>query len=105
MTELSLSVNDARKCNAQTQEQLRLQAVRLRNKGVSNQETAEIVGVHLNTTSKWWQDYLAGGMNAIKSKKRGIAKGTNRILNPKDEKHIQQLLVDKSPDQFKLDVA
>ena len=96
---------DARSFNSQTQEQLRRQAIRLRKKGVSNQETAKIVGVHVNTTSKWWQAYLSGGMAAIKSKKRGKAIGTNRTLGEEDEKHIQKRLIDHTPDQLKMDFA
>jgi transposase len=38
----------------------------------------------------------------LASKKRGIAKGQNRTLTISQEDEIQNLLIDKTPDQFKL---
>lgn len=97
--------DDARSLNSQSQEQLRRQAIRLRKRGISNNEAAQIVGVHYNTVSKWWGAYQSGGMTAIMGKPRGKPKGTNRTLSEEDEQHIQRLLIDKSPDQVKLPFA
>ncbi len=93
---------DARTLNPQTQEQIRRQAIRLREKCIPNKEVAQIVGVHYKTTSRWWQTYQAQGMSSMKCKKRGKPLGTNRTLGPGQEKHIQKKLTDRTPGQVKL---
>ncbi len=52
---------DARKFTQKTQEQMRKQGVRLRQKGKTYKEIGEIIGVHINTVWKWWQKYKAEG--------------------------------------------
>ena len=96
---------DARTLSPQTQYELRKQVVRLRHKGISNKETAAIVGMCENRTSTIWRNYLNGGMKAIKPKKRGRRYGEKRKLTAEQEAAIQNLLIDKTPDQLKLSFA
>ncbi len=63
---------DARKLTKQSQEQLRKQAIRLRKKGKTFKEIAEIVGVNDNTVWKWWKKYQAEGANALKAGQRAV---------------------------------
>jgi len=49
--------DDARTLSPQTQEQIRKQAIRLRKKGESFVDIAELLGVHRNTVSGWWHRY------------------------------------------------
>lgn len=97
--------DDARRLSAKAQEQLRKQAVRLKSKGKSFVEIAEIVGVHRNTVSRWWSAYCDGGADTLKSRPRGLQKGLYRKLTPEQETLIQKLITGKTPDQFKLDFA
>ncbi len=94
--------DDARKLSAETQEQLRKQAIRLKNQGKKYVEIAEIVGVHRNTVSHWWKVYESTGAKGLKSKKRGFEKGQWRTLDASQELELQRLIVDKTPDQYKL---
>jgi transposase len=60
---------DARTFSQEVQEAQRLQIVRLRKSGRTNNETAEIVGVSVFHSSKVWQRYQKQG-------KESLAKGT-----------------------------
>lgn len=96
---------DARTHNQQTQYELRKQLVRLRKRGLKNQEAAGIVGISAAHASTIWQKYLKGGIEAIKPGKRGRKPGTLRVLDWKQEMTIQKMVVDKAPKQFKLPFA
>ena len=96
---------DARTLTKETQEQLRKQAIRLRKKGKSYKEIAEIIGVNDNTVWKWWKKYQAGGAKALKAGQRGRPLGVNRSLNKAQEEEIRKLICDKTPDQMKLTFA
>lgn len=93
---------DARKLSPDTQQQLRRQAIRLKKQGKKNTEIAEIVGVHRNTISGWWKTYEKEGLKGLNSKKRGFEIGQHRTLTSSQELEIQNLIVEKTPDQFKL---
>jgi transposase len=96
---------DARKLNQQTQYELRKQVVRLRKKGLSNKSTAELVGISEPHASTIWQKYQTGGLQAIKPGVRGRRPGARRTLSDEQEKAVQALLIDKTPDQLKLPFA
>ncbi len=94
--------DDARTFSPETQEQLRRQAIRLRKKGHRYVAIAEIVGVHRNTVSHWWQVYEREGLKGLTSKPRGFEPGHWRTLTASQEQEIQGVIVEKTPDQLKL---
>ncbi len=96
---------DTRKLSPETQYELRKQVIRLRKKGKSNQEIAEIVGVYHTHVSTIWQSYQKGGLDALKPKVRGRKHGEQRNLTADQEATAKKLLVDKTPDQLKLQFA
>lgn len=96
---------DARKLKPETQYELRKQVVRLRKKGKSNQEISEIVGICHTHVSTIWQMYQKGGIEALKPKVRGRKHGEQRNLTAEQEAVVKKLLVDKTPDQLKLQFA
>lgn len=49
--------NDARKVDKKTLQYLRNRAIKLREAGHSNKETAAILGVATETTSRWYSSY------------------------------------------------
>ena len=93
---------DARKLSPEVQEEKRKQAIRLRNRGKSYKKIAELVEVHFETVGKWIRAYNHDGIKAIKSKPRGKQTGSSRKLTTEQEKMIQQMIVDKTPDQLKM---
>ncbi len=97
--------DDARKLTTSAQEQLRKQAIRLRKRGYTYEDVAQIVGVHRNTVWKWWSRYEEGGLKALKSRRRGRSWGACRTLDISQEEQIKKLICDKTPDQLKLTFA
>ena len=95
--------DDARKLSPSAQEEKRKLAIQLWKKGLPQKEVAEIVGTTPQTMSGWVKLYKASGLSALKSRKRGTALGSNRNLTSDQEIHLKKLIVDKSPDQLKMD--
>ena len=93
---------DARKLSPEVQEEKRKQAIRLHKKGKPYKEIAELVEVHFETVGKWVRAYRESGIQAVSSKVRGRKKGASRKLTAEQEKVIQQLIIDKTPDQLKM---
>lgn len=96
---------DARKLSPEVQEEKRKQAVRLHKKGCQYKEIADLVGVHFETIGKWVRSYKANGVKGIRSQPRGQVTGAGRFLMPEQEKVIQSLITDKTPDQLKMHYA
>ena len=93
---------DTRKLSSEVQEEKRKQAIRLHKKGKRYKEIADLVEVHFETIGKWVRAYRAAGMKALSSDVRGRRQGAARKLTQEQEKTIQQLIVDKTPDQLKM---
>ena len=96
---------DARKLPDAALEEKRRQAVKLRKQGMTRAQIGEVVGVHADTVGRWLKAYGDRGAQALKSKRRGRCKGSGRRLNAAQERRIQKLLIDKTPDQLKLPYA
>jgi transposase len=102
---VGMEKTDARTHSPQTQYEHRKQVIRLRKKGMTNKQTAEIVGISITHASTIWQTFLRGGIEAIKPKVRGRRLGAQRRLTAEQEAAVQKLMVDKTPDQLKLPFA
>jgi len=96
---------DARSIGREAQQQLRNQAIRLREAGRTYGEIAEIVGVHETTACTWYKTYEREGASGIKLKPRGTKEGERRTLSPEREDELRRTLIDKTPDQLKMDFA
>lgn len=87
-----MKTTDARTLNQQTQHELRKQVVRLRKKGLNNQEISDIVGLCQSHVSTIWKKYNRGGLDASKPGVRGRRHGAQRELSAEQEAGIQKLL-------------
>jgi transposase len=96
---------DARKHSPETQYEIRKQVIRLREKGISNRDVAQGVGISESRASTLWQRYQEEGSQAIRMGRRGRRQGEKRTLTPAQETEIQGLLIDKTPEQLKLAFA
>ncbi len=96
---------DARTLPAAAQEEKRKQAVRLHKKNMNYREISEVVGVTQLTVGKWIRKYKADGLASLKSRTRGRPQGVGRWLDVDQEKSIRNQILDKTPDQLKLDYA
>lgn len=93
---------DYRKANPETVYELKKVCLRLRRKGKSVKEICEITGLSDKTVRMTFRAYDEGGYSAIKPKVRGRRTGEKRHLTPKQEEEILKLLVDHTPDQYKI---
>ena len=95
------SKTDARKLDMATQTHLRRAAVQAVRGGMSQTRAAEVFGVSLRAVSKWMGLDRAGGLRALKPKRRGRRAGEGR-LNRAQSVRIRQMIIDSLPDQLKL---
>ena len=76
---------DGRKLDKKTLQYLRNRAIKLREDGISNNDTAKVLGVNKETTSKWYSAYKRDGVKAIKVKKTGRPKNVGKKLSDEQE--------------------
>jgi len=93
---------DARTLPASAQEEKRRLAIRLRHEGRTFAAIGETVGVHWATVLGWWNRFEAGGLEALAAQRRGRRPGTQRRLTPVQERTLQRLIADKTPDQLRM---
>lgn len=93
---------DYRTVDPQAVYELKKVALRLRRKGKEVKEICETTGLADKTVRMTFDAYDAGGINAIKPKKRGRKVGEKRTLSVEQEQEIIAMLVDHDPAQFKL---
>ena len=96
---------DRRKVKKEVQQALRDQVVRLRKQGKANKDVAEFLGMSPQHSSRIWQKYVRGGKKEIALGTRGRRHGEKRSLTEEQERHVQKLIVDKTPDQLKFPFA
>lgn len=96
---------DARKISSEAQYELRCRCLRMLRQGMKQVEVASILEVSRTSVVRWWRSYRREGMNGLKVKKRGRRHGQKRRLDREQERSIQHMLVDKTPDQLKLPFA
>ena len=92
---------DARTLKIAAQQELRNQIIRLRKKGISNLEVAQMVEMSKESTSRIWALYKRGGQEAIELKIRGRKEGAKKTLSPSQEAQIIKRLIDTTPKQLK----
>jgi len=83
----------------------RRQAISLIKAGKRKGEVALIIGVKPGTISDWWKKYKDKGLQGLKSKKKGARSEDRKLLSLVQEKSIQKMIVDKMPEQLKLEFA
>jgi transposase len=96
---------DARRLPAAAQEAKRHVAIRLRQQGRTFAEIGATVGVHWATVLGWWQRFEAGGLAALAPRRRGRRPGAHRRLRPAQERTLQRLIADRTPDQLRMPFA
>lgn len=90
----------------QTLEQLherRKQVVRLHKQGLKIMRIVELSGLSYPAVRNTLDLYEQGGWKAIKPASRGRESGQGRVLTPEQEARIQRAIIDKRPEQMKMD--
>jgi transposase len=96
---------DFRKLSELERLAFRKQAIKLIQSGRRKKEVAEIIGVRGATITEWWRDFLAKGLKGLNSKKKGVKSEDKKLLSNQQERLIQSMIVDKMPEQLKLNFA
>jgi transposase len=82
-----------------------MRAVKLRRQGHSRTAIGEMLEAHRHTIGRWVADHKIGGVKALQLKRRGRKKGEMRRWSAQQEKTVQAMLCEKTPDQLKLAFA
>jgi len=84
---------------------IRKRAIRLINNGKKKSEVAKIFGVKNGTITEWVKNYKEFGRQGLISKPKGVKSEDKKLLSSTQEKAIQLMIVDKMPEQLKLEYA
>jgi transposase len=90
----------------QTLEQLherRKQVVRLHKKGIKIMQIVALTGLSYPPVRAAIDLFEAGGWSAIRPALRGRSRGDGRVLSQVQEDTIQRMIIDKRPEQLKMD--
>jgi len=96
---------DFRKLKSQERFIFRKRAIDLINSGTNQKEAAKIFGVRANTVSSWVKSYKEQGLKGLRDIKRGVKSEDKKLLTSNQEKQIQDMIIDKMPDQLRLPFA
>jgi transposase len=100
-----MDTRDARTLTQDAQHELRMTALRM----VLNGQTQTVVAAHLQVSrqalSGWMIRYRAGGWAALSKGQRGRRQGQKRKLTSAQEREVQKLITDHTPDQMKMSFA
>ncbi len=96
---------DGRRLSAAAQEERRKSIIRMKKQGKPVGRIAEDLGLSRGTVYNAWRRYQEGGVKALASKRRGRRRGEKRHLRVDQEEAIRRMIIDKHPDQMKLDFA
>lgn len=100
-----MSDHDARKQSLTELHERRRQVIRLHKKEYGVMQIVEMTGLSWPAVRTAIDLYEAGGMAALKPKERGRSPGDGRILTAAQEAHIRKLILDKRPEQLKMEFA
>jgi transposase len=96
---------DFRTVDESTRFLIRKRAIQLCLSGKKQYEVAQIIGVKKETVCQWNKLYNNGGFTALKGKKTGVRSEDKKLLSVQQEKEVQNMIIDRMPDQLKLDYA
>jgi transposase len=100
-----MSDQDARKQSLAELHERRRQVIRLHKKKYGVMQIVDLTGLSWPAVRAAIDLYEEGGLAALRPKERGREPGDGRSLTPDQEAHIRKLIIDKRPEQLKMDFA
>src|SRR3954470_11375354 len=97
---MAISLPDARQLPDEVPEALRPRAWRGIERGFTEVDLADLLGVSPETVSRWWTAYATGGLGAIPGDRTGRPVGTGRTLSDEQAHHIQDRIDHHSPEEL-----
>jgi transposase len=97
---MAIPLPDARELSDEVLEALRLRALRGCERGLTEAEVADLLGVCRETVCHWWSAYARGGLPALPQQRTGRPLGSGRALTDAQAEHLQQLLRTHQPEEL-----
>lgn len=97
---MAIELPDARLLSDEVLEALRLRALRACERGATEADAADLLGVARETVSRWWSAYARGGVQALPQPRRGRPLGSGRLLSDAEAAHLQALLDHRQPQEL-----
>jgi transposase len=95
---MAITIPNTRQLSDETLEALRLRAVRACEMGLSQTTIADALGVARETVCRWWNAYRHGGRDALPGDRTGRPKGSGRVLNDDQARHLQDRIDRHTPE-------
>lgn len=99
----SMEKEDFRTVTEQARVVIRKKAIQLILSGKKKKDVAALFGVKNGTITDWFKSYKSNGLKGLESKKKGVKSEDKKLLKIHQEKAIQLMIIDKMPEQLKLD--
>ena len=101
-----MKLKDARAIGHEELYERRKQAILLHSKGtMTRKEIGVIVGVGRDAVGNWVRRWKKGGLRALRTAPKGRPRGSGLTLSASQQKRVQKCLVEKYPEQYKMDFA
>ena len=97
---MAIPLPDARELSDEVLEALRLRALHGCERGYTEVEVADLLGVCRETVCRWWSAYATGGLDALPHERTGRPLGSGRALTDAQAERIQQLLRTHQPEEL-----
>jgi transposase len=97
---MTITLPDARQLSDDVLEALRLRALHGRERGYTEADLADLLGVSRETVCRWWSAYTAHGLGALPHERTGRPLGSGRFLADEQARHVQRLLDEKNPEDL-----
>jgi transposase len=100
-----METTDMRSLSREARHERRVQVIRLRKAGLSLDAIAAQTGLSRTGVFDICRRHEAGGAKALHDRIGGRQEGEHRLLTDEQERQVQRLIRDKTPDQIKLPYA
>jgi transposase len=97
---MAVTLPDTRQLSDDVLEALRLRALRACERGFTQADVANILGVAPETVCRWWVAYSDGGLEAIPHERTGRPQGSGAALSDEQAAQVQQIIDTKSPEEL-----
>jgi transposase len=78
---MAITLPDARQLSDDVLEALRLRALNGRERGFTEADLADLLGVSRETVCRWWSAYTTHGIDALPHERTGRPLGSGRLLS------------------------
>jgi transposase len=97
---MAISLPDARQMSDEVLDAFRLRALAAIERGFTETDVADLLGVSRETVCRWWSAYISAGLTALPKARSGRPLGSGRSLTDEQATRIQALLDENSPEDL-----